>query len=123
MKCYIPIAACIRAEDHRRCYLHLYYNAHMKADAVDQFLRQLLGYKEELESGNLKPEHKEMYDTFFVIIATLKRWMKVSLQQRGSESVYQSLCGILDPSFHLIQGSSGSPFGLSVKGFGRESVS
>lgn len=65
-------------EEHRRCYLHLYYNAHMKADAVDQFSKELLGYKEELESGNLRPEHKEMYDSFFVITTTPKRGMNVS---------------------------------------------
>ena len=34
----------------RRCYLHLYYNAHARAKAVDQFTEELMGYKQELES-------------------------------------------------------------------------
>jgi hypothetical protein len=63
--------------DNRRCYLHLYYNAHARARAVDQFNEVLVMYKEELESGNLIGEHQEAYDTFFVIKTTPKRGMKV----------------------------------------------
>ena len=48
----------------RRCYLHLYYNAHIKAQAVDQFNKELLEYKEELDSGNLIEENQEAYDRF-----------------------------------------------------------
>ena len=68
-------------EEHRRCYLHLYYNAHMKADAVDQFSRELLGYNEELESGNLKPEHKEMYDALLCDHDHSQTWDEGFLQQ------------------------------------------
>jgi len=62
----------------RRCYLHLYYNAHTRAAAVDQFTEELVGYKKELESGELVNAHQEAYNTFFVMKTTPKRGMKVS---------------------------------------------
>lgn len=65
-------------EDNRRCYLHLYYNAHARASAVDQFTEELVGYKEELESGKLVNAHQEAYDAFFVIKTTPKRGLQVS---------------------------------------------
>ena len=57
-------------KDNRRCYLHLYYNARKRADAVDQFNEKLVNYKEELESGKLIAEHQEAYDEFFVVKTT-----------------------------------------------------
>jgi transposase len=65
-------------EDRRRCYLHLYYNAQMRAHAIDRFNRELITYKEELESGKPKAENKEQYETFFIITTTPVRGMKVS---------------------------------------------
>ena len=65
-------------KENRRCYLHLYYNAHSRAKAVDRFNEELVTYKEELESGSLRSEHQEAYNAFFVVKATPKRGMKVS---------------------------------------------
>lgn len=65
-------------KDNRRCYLHLYYNARKRADAVDQFNEKLVNYKEELESGKLIAEHQEAYDDFFVVKTTPKRGIQVS---------------------------------------------
>jgi transposase len=65
-------------EGHRRCYLHLYYNAHARANAVDQFTEELIGYKKELESGNPLNAHQEAYDNFFVMKTTPKRGLQVS---------------------------------------------
>lgn len=65
-------------EDKRRCYLHLYYNAHMRAIDVDRFNKELVTYKEELESGKPITEHQEAYDTFFIAKTTPKRGTKVS---------------------------------------------
>jgi transposase len=65
-------------EKNRRCYLHLYYNAHARAVAVDQFNEKLVRYKEELESGKPISEHQKAYDTFFVMNDTPKRGVKVS---------------------------------------------
>lgn len=70
-------------DDRRRCYLHLYYNAEMRAHAIDRFSRELIGYKEELETGKPKVEHKELYDTFFIITTTPVRGMKVSYNKEA----------------------------------------
>lgn len=70
-------------DDRRRCYLHLYYNAEMRAHAIDRFSRELIGYKEELETGTLKAEHKELYDTFFIITTTPVRGMKVTYNKEA----------------------------------------
>ena len=65
-------------KEKRRCYLHLYYNAHARAAAVDRFNEKLVQYKNELESKKLINEHQEAYDTFFVLKTTPKRGTKVS---------------------------------------------
>lgn len=65
-------------EKNRRCYIHLYYNAHARAIAIDRFNEELVAYKEELESGNPVSEHQEAYDTFFQVKTTAKRGMTVS---------------------------------------------
>lgn len=65
-------------KDNRRCYLHLYYNARMRASAVDQFNEDLVQYREELESGQIVNDHQEAYDTFFEVKITPKRGRKVS---------------------------------------------
>jgi transposase len=65
-------------KDNRRCYLHLYYNARKRAEAIDQFNEKLVNYKEELESGKLVTEHQEAYDEFFIVKSTPKRGLKVS---------------------------------------------
>lgn len=65
-------------KEKRRCYLHMYYNAHARADAVDRFNAELVCYKTELESGKPIKEHQEAYDAFFLIKTTPKRGMKVS---------------------------------------------
>lgn len=64
--------------NNRRCYLHLYYNAHARAHAVDRFNEELVTYKNELESGKPISEHQEAYDTFFVVKTTPKRGIKIS---------------------------------------------
>ena len=65
-------------EDHRRCYLYLYFNATNRAVAVDRFNEDLVGYREELESGSPLAAHQEAYDTFFIIKSTPKRGQKIS---------------------------------------------
>jgi len=61
-----------------RCYLHLFYNAHARAEAIDQFNEKLVVYKQELESGDLNRNHQKAYDDFFIIKTTPKRGKKVS---------------------------------------------
>lgn len=57
-------------KERRRCYLHLYYNAHLAATAADDFTEELLAYRDELEQGLLIPEHAEAYHTFFTVKET-----------------------------------------------------
>ena len=64
-------------EKKRRCYVHLYYNAHARANAIDEFNEKLLMYKAELESGELNPKHSKAYDTYFIIKTTPKRGKQV----------------------------------------------
>jgi len=75
-------------EKKHRCYLHLYYNAKARAEAIDQFNEDLVTYKEELESGKTNGKHQEAYDSFFIITTTPKRGMKVSY---NTEAVSQHI--------------------------------
>lgn len=80
-------------KDNRRCYLHLYYNAHARANAVDQFTEELVGYKKELASGKLISAHQEAYDTFFVVKTTLKRGMQVSYNNQAVQQYINRYAG------------------------------
>ncbi len=80
-------------KDNRRCYLHLYYNASKRADAVDRFNEKLLNYKEELEAGNLIDKHQEAYNEFFVIKTTAKRGTKVSYNTEAVGRYISRYCG------------------------------
>jgi len=61
-----------------RCYLHLFYNARARADAVDRFNEELFKYKVELESEKQNSKHQLAYDTYFIIKTTPKRGRKVT---------------------------------------------
>lgn len=67
----------------RRCYLHLYYNAYIRAQAVERFSKELLSYKEELEAGRTVLEHQEMYDAWFIITTTPVRGRKVQYNEEA----------------------------------------
>lgn len=60
-----------------RCYLHLYYNARKRADAIDRFNENLFEYKKELEAEKQNKKHQWAYDAFFIIKTTPKRGRKV----------------------------------------------
>ena len=61
-----------------RTYLHLYYNAKARAEAIDQFNEELLTYKQELDSEKTNDKHQSYYDDFFIIKTTPKRGLKVT---------------------------------------------
>ncbi len=65
-------------EGSRRCYVHVYFNAHARAKAIDEFNEKLLLYKAELEKDKLVKKHQEAYETFFVIKTTPKRGRQIS---------------------------------------------
>ncbi len=52
-------------KDKRRCYLHLYYNAHARAIDIDRCSEKLVQYKNELEQGKPVNEHQEADDNFY----------------------------------------------------------
>ena len=64
-------------KNRRRCYLHLYYNAHQAADVAVAFTERLLLYKQELENDTRIHDHEEAYKTFFIIKETPVRGRKV----------------------------------------------
>ncbi len=66
----------------------------MRAQAIDRFSRELIGYKEELETEKPNVEHKEFYDTFFIITTTPVRGVKVSYNKEAVPLHY-AVYGIL----------------------------
>ena len=65
-------------ETRRRAYLHVYYNARQAAEEFDRFTRELLQYKQELESGRKVEEHEESYARFLTARETPKRGLRVT---------------------------------------------
>ena len=65
-------------ENKRRAYLHVYYNARQAADEFDRFTRELLCYRQEIETGKRTEEHEECYQRFLIIKNTPKRGLRVS---------------------------------------------
>lgn len=70
-------------QQNRRCYLHLYYNAHARAAAVDEFNGELIEYRKELESEQLIPLHQEAYERFFIVKITPKRGRQVEYNEQA----------------------------------------
>ena len=64
--------------NNRRTYLHIYFNACRAADEFDRFTRELLQYKQELETRKRVKAHEEFYDRFLLIKETPKRGLRVT---------------------------------------------
>lgn len=77
----------------RRCYLHLYYNAVTRANAVIKLHADLLRYKEELESDNTITSHQEAYDEFFIIKTTPKRGKIISYNSHAINQYIKRYAG------------------------------
>lgn len=80
-------------EKKHRCYLHLYYNAKARAQAIDQFNEDLVTYKEELESGKTNSKHQAAYASFFIITHTPKRGMKVAYNTEACATYIKRYAG------------------------------
>jgi transposase len=65
-------------ENKRRAYLHVYYNAQRAAEEFDRFTRELLVYKQEVESNNRNKNHEDDYSRFLQIKRTPKRGLRVT---------------------------------------------
>ena len=62
---YVNTRLYLWGDKRNRGYLHLFYNARARADAVDRFNEELFKYKEELESEKQNGKHQLAYDTYF----------------------------------------------------------
>lgn len=68
-------------DNKHRCYLHLYYNARARAEAIDKFNGELLEYKHELETGKENERHRLAYEMFFIIKMTERHGKKILFKQ------------------------------------------
>lgn len=76
-----------------RCYVHLYYNAYIRAAAVDRFNAELVQYKKELESNACVEEHTQAYETFFIVKTTPKRGKHVSFNHEAIQKHINQYAG------------------------------
>ena len=63
----------------RRIYIHYYYNIDKAAEDEKTFDRLLIALRQELESGNRRPENEKLYKKYFEIKTTPKRGTRVSV--------------------------------------------
>ena len=77
----------------RRCYAQLFYNNKVDAEAKDEFIYNLLTYKEELETERRVPEHEEAYERFFICKSTPKRGLQVEFNHPEIEAQQNRYAG------------------------------
>nr|WP_291957094.1 IS1634 family transposase [Mahella sp.] len=68
-------------EDSRRIYIHLYYNIDKAAEDEENFDRNLIAMRHELESDKRIPEHEKQYAKYFITKTTPKRGTKVIVKE------------------------------------------
>lgn len=76
-----------------RCYLHLYYNARARAEAIDRFNEELVQYRQELEKEEKNSQHQWAYDTFFIVKTTPKRGRKVTFKTEAVQQYIKRYTG------------------------------
>ncbi len=67
--------------EHRRIYIHYYYNIDKAAEDEKAFDRKLITLRHELESGKRIPEHENLYKKYFETKTTPKRGTKVTVNE------------------------------------------
>ncbi len=65
---------------HKRLYLHLYYDDQRALDARRTQHKKILKLKRELEQGERKTAHEQLYTKYFTIKETPKRGMSVTIR-------------------------------------------
>ena len=65
---------------HKRMYLHLYYDDQRALNARKSQHKKVLKLKRELEQGERKTAHKQLYTKYFTIKKTPKRGMSVIIR-------------------------------------------
>ncbi len=68
-------------KNNHRSWLHVFYNAERAADAFDRFTRELIGYRDELLSGEPVEDHEEAYSRYLVVRDTPKRGLRVDFNE------------------------------------------
>ncbi len=69
--------------EHRRIYIHYYYNIDKAAEDEKAFDRKLIRLRHELESGKRIPEHESFYKKYFEMKSTPKRGTKVTIKEEA----------------------------------------
>lgn len=80
-------------ENRRRSYVHIYYNAHQAAAEFDRFTRELLTYKQEVESQHRNKDHEENYARFLIIRQTPKKGLKASYNEEEIQKYRKRYAG------------------------------
>lgn len=68
---------------HRRMYLHLYYSPDRALEDEKAFNNRLIEWQEELENGQLHPDHKKQYVKYFEVKSTPVRGTKVIAKENA----------------------------------------
>jgi hypothetical protein len=90
---YVHTSLLSWGEEKRRCYAQLYFNAKAAAEDYDDFTRELLDYREELEQARPVAEHEEAYKQFFILHETPKRGLKVDYDNDAIEAYRNKYAG------------------------------
>lgn len=69
--------------EHKRMYIHYYYNIDKAAEDEKAFDRKLFGLLKELESGKRVPEHESLYKKYFEVKTTPKRGTRVTVNEEA----------------------------------------
>lgn len=67
--------------EHRRIYIHYYYNIDKAAEDEKAFDRKLIALRHELETGKRVPEHENLYKKYFDTKTTPARGTKVTVNE------------------------------------------
>jgi hypothetical protein len=68
-------------DDHRRCWVHIFYNAERSASDFDTFTRKLIQYRNELLTEKPLKEHEELYRRYLIVRRTPKRGLRVDFNE------------------------------------------
>ena len=65
----------------RRIYIHYYFNIDQAAEDEKAFDRKMAALRNELITGKRLPEHKKLYEKYFVVKTTPKRGTRTTVKQ------------------------------------------
>ena len=68
-------------KEHRRMYLHIYYNYEKKVVDKANFHKKIIKLKRELESGKRNSKHEKQYEKYFNMSETTKKGIVVTVNE------------------------------------------